>query len=76
MTLIASGGVIVASAALFIVLSVFSGLKDFSLKFSSFVDPDLKLIPSEGKSFIWTENDKATLLKIEGVANYRRTYYY
>lgn len=70
MTLIASGGVIVASAALFIVLSVFSGLKDFSLKFSSFVDPDLKLIPSEGKSFIWTENDKATLLKIEGVANY------
>ncbi|WP_418638687.1 ABC transporter permease [Winogradskyella sp.] len=70
MTLIASGGVIVASAALFIVLSVFAGLKDFSLKFSSFVDPDLKLIPSEGKSFIWTENDKATLLKIEGVANY------
>ena len=70
MTLIASGGVIVASAALFIVLSVFAGLKDFSLKFSSFVDPDLKLIPSEGKSFIWTEKDKATLLKIEGVANY------
>ncbi|MBU2921583.1 ABC transporter permease [Winogradskyella psychrotolerans] len=70
MTLIASGGVIVASAALFIVLSVFAGLKDFSLKFSSFVDPDLKLIPSEGKSFIWTEKDKATLLNIEGVANY------
>lgn len=70
MTLIASGGVIIASAALFIVLSVFAGLKDFSLQFSSFVDPDLKLMPTEGKSFQWTENDKATLLKIEGIADY------
>ena len=70
MTLIASGGVVIASAALFIVLSVFAGLKDFSLQFSSFVDPDLKLIPTEGKSFQWSENDKATFLKIEGVANY------
>jgi lipoprotein-releasing system permease protein len=70
MTLIASGGVIIASAALFIVLSVFAGLKDFSLQYSSFVDPDLKLIPSAGKSFQWEENDKATLLKIEGIASY------
>lgn len=67
MTWIASGGVIIASAALFIVLSVFAGLKDYSLNFSSFVDPDLKLIPSEGKSFEWTENDKSSLLKIEGI---------
>nr|WP_257022836.1 FtsX-like permease family protein [Winogradskyella forsetii] len=70
MTLIASGGVVIASAALFIVLSVFAGLKDFSLEFSSFVDPDLKLMPSEGKSFQWTENDKAAFLKIKGIANY------
>ncbi|MBF8149058.1 ABC transporter permease [Winogradskyella sp. F6397] len=70
MTLIASGGVIIASAALFIVLSVFAGLKDYSLNFSTFVDPDLKLIPSEGKSFQWTENDQASLLKIEGISAY------
>ena len=68
MTLIASGGVIIASAALFIVLSVFAGLKDYSLNFSTFVDPDLKLIPSEGKSFQWTENDHTSLLKIEGIS--------
>ncbi|EPR72324.1 Lipoprotein releasing system transmembrane protein lolC [Winogradskyella psychrotolerans RS-3] len=67
MTLIASGGVIIASAALFIVLSVFAGLKDYSLNFSTFVDPDLKLIPSEGKSFQWSENDHTSLLKIEGI---------
>ncbi len=70
MTLIASGGVVIASAALFIVLSVFAGLKDFSLEFSSFVDPDLKLMPSKGKSFQWTENDKVAFLKIEGIANH------
>lgn len=70
MTLIASGGVIIAAAALFIVLSVFAGLKDFSIQFSSFVDPDLKLMPSEGKSFLWSENDKAIFLKIKGIADY------
>jgi lipoprotein-releasing system permease protein len=72
MTLIASGGVIIASAALLIVLSVFAGLKDFSLQFSSFVDPDLKLIPTEGKSFKWTSDDEAKLLEVSGVANYSK----
>ncbi len=67
MTLIASGGVIIASAALFIVLSVFAGLKDFSLQFSSFIDPDLKLLPAEGKSFLFTKNDHSKILAIEGV---------
>ncbi|WP_299098219.1 FtsX-like permease family protein [uncultured Winogradskyella sp.] len=72
MTLIASGGVIIASAALLIVLSVFAGLKDFSLQYSSFVDPDLKLIPTEGKSFQWTEKDKASLIKIDGIDSYSK----
>jgi lipoprotein-releasing system permease protein len=70
MTRIASGGVIIASAALFVVLSVFAGLKDYSLQFSSFVDPDLKLMPTEGKSFQFSEADKSKLTAIEGVAFY------
>ena len=70
MTLIASAGVIIAAAALFIVLSVFAGLKDFSLEFSSFVDPDLKLIPTEGKSFMFSEEDISKLNNIEGIASY------
>lgn len=70
MTLIASFGVIIASAALFIVLSVFAGLKNYSLQFSSFVDPDLKLLPSEGKSFLFTEEDKSKLNSINGIAFY------
>lgn len=67
MTLIASGGVIIASAALLIVLSVFAGLKDFSLQFSSFVDPDLKLTPVEGKSFQWSKDDSTKLIAITGI---------
>lgn len=67
MSLIASGGVIIASAALLIVLSVFAGLKEFSLDFSNFTDPDLKILPVEGKSFILSEEDLKLLNSIEGV---------
>jgi lipoprotein-releasing system permease protein len=72
MTLIASGGVIIAAAALFIVLSVFAGLKDFSLQFSSYVDPDLKILPAEGKSFFFTLDDISKLNSIEGVASFSK----
>ncbi|MDP5081135.1 MAG: ABC transporter permease [Winogradskyella sp.] len=72
MTLIASGGVIIAAAALFIVLSVFAGLKDYSLQFSSFVDPDLKLMPTEGKSFLFSKDEKASLNAIKGIATYSK----
>lgn len=68
MSFIASGGVIVASAALLIVLSVFAGLKEFSLEFSNFTDPDLKILPVEGKSFLFSETELEQLNKIEGVA--------
>lgn len=72
MTIIAASGVVVAAAALFIVLSGFAGLKDFSLEFSSFVDPDLKILPAQGKSFLLTEKDSKALSKIEGIASYSR----
>jgi lipoprotein-releasing system permease protein len=68
MTRIASTGVIVAAAALFIVLSVFAGLKNYSLQFSSFVDPDLKLLPEKGKTIFFSDDEKRKLDKIEGVA--------
>lgn len=67
MTWIASGGVIVAAAALFIVLSVFAGLKEFSLQFTALTDPDLKLFPKQGKSFQFTDTDYNALLQIEGI---------
>ena len=72
MTLIASGGVIIASAALFIVLSVFAGLKSYSVQFSSFVDPDLKLLPTEGKSFQFSEADVSKLNGLNAIASYSK----
>ena len=72
MTIIAASGVVVAAAALFIVLSGFPGLKDFSLEFSSFVDPDLKIIPEQGKSFVLTGKDSTALSTIEGIASYSK----
>ena len=73
MTVIAASGTVVAAAALFIVLSGFAGLKSFSLEFSSFVDPDLKVLPSEGKSFLLSAQDSIALHKIDGIAVYAKT---
>lgn len=72
MTIIAASGVVVAAAALFIVLSGFAGLKDFSLEFSSFVDPDLKISPVQGKSFVFSDKDSTALSKIDGIASYSK----
>ncbi len=55
-TIIAAAGVVVGTMALFIVLSVFSGLKDFSLDFIRVSDPDLKISASQGKSFFLNDS--------------------
>ena len=68
MTGIAASGIVIAAAALFIVLSGFAGLKDFSLEFSSYVDPDLKIIPVEGKSFVLSDDDNTSFKNIQGVS--------
>ncbi|WP_158210051.1 ABC transporter permease [Myroides phaeus] len=51
-TAIASIGIVVSAMAMFIVLSVFSGLRSFSLSFVNDLDPDLKVYSEKGKSFI------------------------
>ncbi|WP_347923275.1 FtsX-like permease family protein [Pontimicrobium sp. SW4] len=71
-TIIAAVGVIIGSASLFIVLSGFAGLKDFSVQFTSFIDPDLKAIPKQGKSFIFSEDLKNKINNIQGIASYSK----
>lgn len=68
-TRIASAGIIIGAMALFVVLSVFSGLKDFSLSFSNDFDPDLKITATKGKSLFVTEEQEQRLLKINGIAS-------
>ena len=70
-TFIAMLGVIVSSIALFVVLSVFSGLKHFSLSFIRTVDPDLKITAMEGKSFLYNDSINKLLLK-DKIASYTK----
>ena len=58
---------VVGTAALFIVLSGFSGLKDFSTEFSNYFDPDLKILPVNGKTVSIPLTRKRELESIPGV---------
>ncbi|MCC9072427.1 ABC transporter permease [Flavobacterium sp. F-65] len=69
---IASLGIIVGTMALFVVLSVFSGLKVFSLSFTNEIDPDLKIEGTYGKSFLVTPNQDTQIKKIDGIASYTK----
>src|SRR5690606_15740039 len=71
-TIIAAVGVILGAASLFVVLSGFAGLKDFTLQFSSIVDPDLKAETATGKSFILSDEDISKLDGIEGILSYSK----
>ena len=59
--------IVIGSAALFIVLSGFAGLKTYSLSFSESFDPDLKASPLTGKFISVLPEQEAELSKIDGV---------
>lgn len=69
---IASLGIIVGACALFVVLSVFSGLKDFSLSFSNDFDPDLKMSSISGKSFFISSKQEEEIQKLKGIKAFSR----
>jgi len=71
-TRIASVGIIVGAMALFVVLSVFSGLREFSLSFSNDFDPDFKVTPISGKSFFVTSEQEKKLQKITTISKYSK----
>ena len=59
---IALSVVLIATAALLIVLSAFTGLKDFGLSFSNVFDPDFRIEAIQGKVF---EIDSVTLASVK-----------
>lgn len=71
-TNIASAGIIVGAMALFVVLSVFSGLREFSLSFSNDFDPDFKVNPISGKSFFISSDQEKRLHKISNISSYSK----
>ena len=68
-TLISVLGVAVATMALVVILSVFNGLEDLLRTVFRSFDPDLKVMPVKGKSFIVNNSKIGELLDIEGVLN-------
>lgn len=64
--------IVIGSAALFIVLSGFAGLKTFSLSFSNTFDPDLKAVPITGKFFSISPEQEQKLQQINGVVSYAK----
>ena len=64
--------IVIGSAALFIVLSAFAGLKTFSLSFTNTFDPDLKATPAIGKHFSISETEERALENVAGLANYSK----
>lgn len=64
--------IVIGSAALFIVLSGFAGLKSFSLSFSNTFDPDLKATPATGKFYTLSPEEIQQLNGIKGIASFSR----
>tara|TARA_R110002051_G_scaffold171982_2_gene242400 strand:+ start:351 stop:1523 length:1173 start_codon:yes stop_codon:yes gene_type:complete len=64
--------IVIGSAALFIVLSAFAGLKTFSLSFTESFDPDLKASPVAGKIFTLTPEQEQRLQSVDGLAFYSK----
>lgn len=64
---IALVGVLLATAALYIVLSGFAGLRDYTLQFSTLINPDLKVETSVGKSMTIKDEQFKRLEAIAGV---------
>ncbi len=72
-TRIAGIGVVAGVMSLFIVLSGFSGLKEFSLQFTTVFDSDLKVIPKKGKTLTITKNVEERLQALFQINSFSKT---
>ncbi|RTE54806.1 ABC transporter permease [Arenibacter aquaticus] len=64
--------IVIGSAALFIVLSGFAGLKTFSLSYTNMVDPDLKALPLTGKFISVSASQENALQQLEDIYAYSK----
>lgn len=65
-------GIMVGAMVMFVVLSVFSGLREYSLSLINGSDPDLKLTSIVGKTINFTKEEQQKLNEIEGIAHYSK----
>ncbi|MFA5556963.1 MAG: FtsX-like permease family protein [Flavobacteriaceae bacterium] len=65
-------GIFVGALVMFVILSVFSGLREYSFQFINGFDPDLKLVTTVGKTLDFTSEKEQKLRKIEGIEQYSK----
>ena len=61
--------IVVSACSLLVVLSAFSGLKDFGLLYTNSFDPDFKVIPKVGKHFVLDDPALEKVSSLSGTAN-------
>ena len=71
-TIIASIGVVLGTAALFIILSGFSGLRTFNYALLDSTDPDIKITASEGKSFFFENTIKNVVFSSKDIVSFSK----
>ncbi|MFJ1327541.1 ABC transporter permease [Capnocytophaga canimorsus] len=64
--------VVIVGTALFVVLAGYEGLKSFTLSFSTYFDPDLKILPRSGKFIVFSEEQLSELAQNEGIAYFSK----
>ncbi|CEN33568.1 Lipoprotein-releasing system transmembrane protein lolC [Capnocytophaga canimorsus] len=64
--------VVIVGTALFVVLAGYEGLKSFTLSFSTYFDPDLKILPRSGKFITFSDAQLNELAKNEGIAYFSK----
>ena len=70
---IAALGILASTAALFIIMSAFSGLREFTIAFTNAIDPAMELSPVLGKSFMVSAGQETALKQVNGVVAYTKT---
>lgn len=64
--------IVIVTAVLVVVLSGFSGIKEFNLSITSVIDPDLKVMPASGKTFVFDADQENQLKKIPHLTKYSK----
>ena len=72
-TLIAGFGVAIGTTALILVLSVFNGFEDMFIGLLDNLNPDVKIVAAQGKTFELDAETYRELYEVEGVAEISRT---
>ena len=71
-TIIASIGVVLGTAALFIILSGFSGLRTFNYALLDSSDPDVKITATQGKSFFFDNTIKNVFFSSKDIVSFSK----